>query len=68
MTNYIIRRLIAVPFMLLGMSFILFVLLWLRPGSAAFASVASIGDFQGELDIFEERLGLDRPWYVQYLD
>jgi len=66
--TYIIRRLLTVPIMLIGMSFILFVMLWIRPGDARFAYVASIGDFQGELGIFEKELGLDRPWYVQYLD
>ena len=68
MRAYIIRRLLAVPLMLFGMSIILFLLLWVRPGSAAFASVASIGDFGGEIEQFEEQLGLNRPWYVQYFD
>ena len=55
--------------MLLGISLILFLLLYIRPGSAAFASVASIGDGAGnQAEIFEEKFGLDRPWYVQYLD
>ncbi len=69
MTGYIVRRLIVVPFMLLGISLILFLLLYIRPGSAAFASVASIGDGNtNQLEIFEEKFGLDRPWYVQYFD
>ena len=68
MTAYIVRRLIAVPFLLLGMSMILFALLWLRPGSAAFSSVGSIGNVGNAVSVFEARLGLNRPWYVQYSD
>ena len=69
MTGYIIRRLISVPFMLIGISIILFVLLYIRPGSAAFAAVASIGDADpGSFERFEERFGLNRPWYEQYGD
>lgn len=69
MTGYIIRRLIAVPFMMLGISFILFMLLFVRPGSAAFAATASIGDADpGSFERFEAKFGLDRPWYVQYGD
>jgi len=69
MTGYIIRRLVAVPFMLLGISVMLFLLLYIRPGSAAFAATASIGDADPEsFARFEERFGLDRPWYVQYGD
>ncbi len=69
MTGYIIRRLIAVPFMMLGISLILFLLLYIRPGSAAFAAVASIGDADpGSFERFEERFGLNRPWYEQYGD
>lgn len=68
MRAYILRRLIILPMMLLVMSLILFLVLWVKPGSAAFASISSIGDFQGEIEDFEKELGLDRPWYVQYVD
>ena len=54
--------------MLLGISVILFLLLYIRPGSAAFANIASIGDFSGQAEVFEEKFGLNRPWYVQYWD
>ncbi|HCU99844.1 MAG TPA: diguanylate cyclase, partial [Dehalococcoidia bacterium] len=69
MTGYIIRRLIAVPFMLLGISFVLFMLLYIRPGSAAFAVVASIMSGGDEATSkFEEKYGLNDPWYEQYTD
>ena len=69
MTRYIVRRLIAVPFMLLGISFVLFMLLYIRPGSAAFAAIGSVGDADPRaFENFEKRFGLDRPWYQQYGD
>ncbi len=69
MTRYIVRRLIAVPFMLLGISFVLFMLLYIRPGSAAFAAIGSVGDADPRaFENFEKKFGLDRPWYVQYGD
>ena len=69
MTRYIVRRLIAVPFMLLGISFVLFMLLYIRPGSAAFAAIGSVGDADPRaFEKFEERFGLNRPWWEQYGD
>ena len=69
MTRYIVRRLIAVPFMLLGISFVLFMLLYIRPGSAAFAAIGSVGDADPRaFENFEKKFGLDRPWYQQYGD
>jgi peptide/nickel transport system permease protein len=65
---YIIRRLIAVPLMLLAMSFFLFVLLYLRPGNAALAVSGGFNEAGAASEEFERTLGLDRPWYVQYLD
>ena len=68
MVAYIIRRLIAMPLMLLAMSFFLFVLLFLRPGNAAFATSGGFNE-QGPRSVaFEHSLGLDRAWYVQYSD
>ena len=66
MTGYIIRRLLAVPFMLLGISFILFMLLYVRPGSAAFSVVGSVMTDPAAQARFEEKFGLNDPWYEQY--
>jgi len=55
--------------MLLGISFVLFMLLYIRPGSAAFAAIGSVGDADPRaFEKFEERFGLDRPWWEQYGD
>ena len=67
MRTYIIRRLIAIPLMLLVLSFILFLLIWILPGDAAFSGALSISE-TGNYDVARERFGLDRPWYVQYGD
>lgn len=67
MSGYIIRRVIAIPVMLLVLSFILFLLIWTLPGDAAFAGALSISE-TGNYDVARERFGLDRPWFVQYGD
>ncbi len=67
MWAYIIRRLIAIPLMLLVLSFILFLLIWTLPGDAAFTAALSISDTVN-LDLLRERFGLDHPWYEQYWD
>ena len=67
MSAYIVRRLIAIPLMLLVLSFVLFLLIWILPGDAAFSGALSISE-TGNYDVARERFGLDRPWYVQYGD
>lgn len=67
MRTYIIRRLIAIPLMLLLLSLVLFLLIWTLPGDASFSAALSISDVPN-LEVARERLGLDRPWYVQYGD
>lgn len=67
MWTYIIRRVVAIPIMLLVLSFILFLLLWIKPGDAAFARVAGIEEARN-LDVWREELGLNRPWPEQYWD
>ena len=69
MRNYIFRRLLAVPFMLLGMSMLLFWLLFLRPGDAAIANFGFVSPEQqaGAIANLQKELGLDDPPHVQYL-
>ena len=67
MSGYIIRRLIAIPLMLLVLSLVLFLLIWTLPGDAAFTAASSISA-EVNLEKMQERFGLDRPWYVQYWD
>lgn len=67
MRTYILRRLMAIPLMLLLLSLVLFLLIWTLPGDASFSAALSISDVPN-LEVARERLGLDRPWYVQYFD
>ncbi len=67
MSGYILRRLIAIPLMLLVLSLVLFLLIWTLPGDASFTAASSISD-NVNLEKMQERFGLDRPWYVQYWD
>ncbi len=66
MRNYIIRRVLLIPFMLLAMSGLLFYLLQTQPGDAALLKVGATGSCQECLERVREDLGLDRPPIVQY--
>ncbi len=65
MRNYILRRLVSVPLMLIGLSLLLFLLLWVRPGSAAFGVAGGLS-LDTDYEKLEARMGLDKPWYEQY--
>ena len=67
MRDYLIRRLLSIPPVLLVVSIVAFSLLYLLPGDAA---VAMLGDEQaGDKELYSllrAELGLDDPVYVQY--
>lgn len=65
MLRFILRRLVTVPFIILGMSVVVFVLMKLIPGDAA---VVLLGPYAtGEaLKELRENLGLDLPAIQQY--
>ena len=65
MWAYMIRRLLVIPFMLLTMSFFVFLLLFIKPGSAAFATSGQLIN-PVQIAALEKELGLDKPFYVQY--
>jgi peptide/nickel transport system permease protein len=67
MATYIVRRLIQSAFILVGLSFIFFVILHITPGGpcAAFEGSGIAGAARERSCI--QRLGLDRPLIVQYL-
>ncbi len=67
MVNYIIRRLIAVPFLLLGVTMLIFLmLLALSPMERTALYVREIPRNERVLEGIIRRYGLDRPWYEQY--
>src|SRR5438094_2162667 len=66
MTTYIARRLLQTAFVVLGVSALAFGVMFLAGDPAS----ALIGESSTREQVEELRreLGLDRPWYVQYLD
>ncbi|MGQ0568156.1 MAG: ABC transporter permease [Armatimonadota bacterium] len=65
MRRYVAQRLISVAFVLLGVSFIVFLVLHLSPGDPAQILLGPLAT-PGELTVLREQLGLDRPILVQY--
>jgi peptide/nickel transport system permease protein len=65
MTAYFMRRLIWVALLLVGVSLATFVIFFLIPANPA-ELVAGKSATPEMIRNIEHRLGLDRPWYVQY--
>lgn len=66
MLGFIVRRLLALIPLLLGISLMVFLLMYMAPGD--FLDEARMSpDISPELvEDMERQFGLDRPWYVQY--
>ena len=65
--DYLVRRLLAVILVLFVVTFAVFAITMILPGNAA---VMILGEYGTEEAVaaLELRLGLDRPWPVQYAD
>lgn len=72
MTNkQILARLGQIVLVLLGISFITFALVMLAPGDVVRQMIAGNEDIivsQAEIDALRKELGLDKPFFFQYLD
>lgn len=66
MTNYIIRRILQAFLVMLGVTFLVFIVMY-QAGDPVIL-MASPDASQEDIENLREALGLDRPWYVQYLD
>lgn len=67
MLNYIIRRLIMVPFLLFGVTVLIFLMLqFLSPVERSALYVREIPKNDAVLEGIIKRYGLDQPLYVQY--
>jgi peptide/nickel transport system permease protein len=66
--RFIARRLVALVFLLLGITFIAFLLTQLVPSNAAATNLGeqAAGD-PAAVKAFEQHYGLDKPWPVRYL-
>lgn len=68
MWRYALRRLAFLPLILIGVSIITFILLRVLPGQEPAILLAGQGATPEQIDAINERLGLERPIVVQYLD
>jgi len=67
MTSYIIKRLLQAIPVLLGVTFVTFVLLNIVPGDPVELMLEKRSDPETVANV-KRQLGLDKPWYVQYIN
>ena len=72
MTTYILRRLLWIPFLLLGISLMTFFIFSLAPGDPVTAlikpgAMEATTQIGSGMDVLRERYGLDKPIHVRYL-
>src|SRR5499427_2076775 len=65
MRQFIVRRLLLAIVTLIGVSWLIFAIMWMIPGDVA---VAILGDGANpeRIAALREQMGLNDPWYVQY--
>src|SRR5918998_2281954 len=66
MTAYIIRRLIQSVFVFIGVTSLVYCVLF-QTGDPTFLSVSTDAS-QEEVERVRRMLGFDRPWYIQYAE
>ncbi|MEM1432333.1 MAG: ABC transporter permease [Pseudomonadota bacterium] len=65
--GYLVRRLLAMILVLFVVTFAVFAITMILPGNAAIMILGEHGTDEA-VAALERQLGLDRPWYVQYID
>ncbi len=67
MRNYIIKRALIMLPLVVGVSFIVFILMYMLPGDVVDFMLALNPDVDpGHIIHIKEIYGLDKPWYIQY--
>ncbi len=66
MVSFLIRRFLALIPLLLGISLLVFLLMYLAPGDFLSEARASRDIQEERIAQMEKDFGLDQPWYVQY--
>src|ERR687884_1698590 len=66
MATYILRRLLQSMLVLLGVTFLVYLILF-QTGDPTFLSVSTDAS-QQEVERVRHALGFDRPWYIQYAE
>lgn len=67
MFSYTLRRLLMVIPVLIGMTIVVFSIIRLIPGNPAQAILGQRATKEAVAEL-TQKLGLDQPWYIQYLD
>lgn len=67
MLHYIGKRLLQLIPVLLGMSFIVFMIIRAIPGDPAQVILGQLASKEA-VEALQEKLGLDNPWYTQYFE
>lgn len=65
MKNYLINKLAMVPVLIIGVTFLVFLLLWALPGDPTLALAGKRASREA-VEQIREGLGLDRPFLAQY--
>jgi peptide/nickel transport system permease protein len=65
-TAFLVRRLLALLPLLLGITFMVFLLMYMAPGDFLDQARASRDVSKETIELMERQFGLDEPWYVQY--
>lgn len=68
MLNFILRRLVISIPVLIGISFVTFALLTFAPGDAISLMLGSESVNVANVERLRRQLGLDQPWYIQYVN
>ncbi|WP_342526120.1 ABC transporter permease [Chryseomicrobium sp. FSL W7-1435] len=67
MVNYIGRRLLQLIPVLLGMTFVVFMIIRAIPGDPAQVILGQLASKEA-VEALRAKLGLDNPWYIQYFE
>lgn len=67
MWRYVVKRLIWMIFVMIGVAFLIFTIMFFVPGDPA-QMILGTDATEAELDAYRAMLGLDQPYYVQLLD
>jgi peptide/nickel transport system permease protein len=65
MKQFILRRLLLAVVTLIGVSWLIFAIMWMIPGDVAI-SILGDGANPERVAALREQMGLNDPWYVQY--
>jgi peptide/nickel transport system permease protein len=65
MKQFILRRLLLAIVTLIGVSWLIFAIMWMIPGDVA-VSILGDGANAERIAALREQMGLNDPWYMQY--